>query len=116
MTDIKIIKESISMAELKQLAREQFGDVVKAVVDIGQEVMAIGGELHSDMEVLLVENENSKREETWGINLHLNEAKDGFIEFDSMINLKPTHGNRTRNVENEVIRKKIREITSRIIR
>lgn len=116
MTEMKIIKESISKAELKRLASEQFGDVIKVVVDIAQEIMAIGGEFHSDMEVLLAENENSKREDTWGINLYPDEAEEGFIEFDSMINLKPVHGNRTRNVEDEIIQKKIREIINRIVK
>ena len=116
MTEMKIVKDSISRAELKKLASEQFGDVIKTVVDIKQEIIAIGGELHSDMEVLLIENENSKREDTWGINLYPDEAEESFVEFDSMINLKPMHGNRTRNVEDEAIQKKIKEIVSRIIR
>lgn len=116
MTEMQIIKDSISKAELKRLAGGQFGNVIKAVVDIEQEIMAIGGELHVDMEVLLVENENSKREDTWGINLYPDETEEGFVEFDSMINLKPMHGNRTRNIEDEAIRKKIKEIVNRIIR
>ena len=116
MTEIKITKESISKAELKRLASEQFGNVIKAVVDIGQGIMAVGGEFHSDIEVLLVENENSKREDTWGINLYPDETEENFVEFDSMINLKPMHGNRTRNVEDEKVQKKIKEIVNRIVK
>lgn len=116
MTEIKIIKDSISKVELKQLASEQFGDVIKVVVDIEQAFMAVGGELHSDMEVLLIENENSKREDTWGINLYPDETEENFIEFDSMINLKPMHGNRTRHVEDEETQKKIKEIINHIVK
>lgn len=116
MTEIKIIKELISRTELKRLASAQFGNIIKAVVDIRQEIVSVGGELHSDMEVLLVESENSKREDTWGINLYLDETGEGFIEFDSMVNLKPMHDNRTRNVESEAIQKKIKEIINRIVK
>lgn len=66
---IKIVRRVISRAELKKLAVERFGDLVKAVVDVDQGIMAVGGELHADEEVLLMERESSKRENTWGINL-----------------------------------------------
>ena len=48
--EIKIIRESIPKTELNEMAKEQFGDMVKAVVDMEQRIMAIGGELHSDEE------------------------------------------------------------------
>ena len=67
--EIKIIKDSISKQELMKIAKEKFGDFVKAVVDVKQGIMAVGGELHADAEVLLVEQCDSKREYTWGINL-----------------------------------------------
>lgn len=116
MTEIQIIKDSISKTELKKLASEQFGNVIKAVVDIEQEIMGIGGELHVDMEVVLLEKENSKREDTWGLNLYPDETEENFIEFDSMINLKPMYGNKTRNVDDEAKQKKIREIVDRIVK
>lgn len=116
MTEMKIIKDLISRAELKRLASEQFGNVIKVVVDVEQEIMAIGGELHVDMEVLLVENENSKREDTWGVNLYPDETEENFVEFDSMINLKPIQNNLTRNVEDKGIQKKIKEIINRIVK
>ena len=64
--EIKIIKDPISRKELIDIARRQFGDLIKAVVDVKQEIMAIGGELHADEEVALIEQEGSKREYTWG--------------------------------------------------
>lgn len=83
------IKDSISRGELKKIAEEQFGQLVKAVVDVEQEIMAVGGELHADEEVLLTELEGSKREYTWGINLYPEKTGNDFVEFDSMVNLKP---------------------------
>ncbi len=114
--EIKIIKDQISIGELKKMASAEFGDVVKAVVDIEQGIMAVGGELHADEEVLLTEKENSKREHTWGINLYPMKSGDEQIEFDSMINLKPSFGNRSRDVENPETKEKIKTILKKLIR
>jgi len=112
--DIRIIKDQISKKELTNMAKERFGDLVKAVVDIEQEIMAVGGEMHADEEAVLMEKEKSKRENTWGINIY--PEKEESIEFDSVINLKPSFGNRSRNVENQEIKNKIREIIDKLIR
>lgn len=114
MSDIKIIKEKISLKELKEIAKERFGDMVKAVVDIEQQVMAIGGQLHSDEEAMLLE-QGSKQENLWGINLLVEQDKDSWIEFDSMINLRPRQNNRSRSVENRQIQEKIIEIVNKLV-
>ena len=57
--EIKIIKDSISRHDIIAMANAGFGDLVKAVVDVEQEIMAIGGELHADEEVLLMEKAGS---------------------------------------------------------
>lgn len=113
---IRIVRDKISIGELKELAKEEFGDVVKAVVDVEQEIMAIGGELHADEEVMLVEEAGSKREHNWGINLRLEKfGSDEFIEFDSMVNIKPALGNRSRGIENLEIQEKIKKIVAKLI-
>ncbi len=113
--EIKIVKEPISRKELVEMASEQFGDVVKVVVDVAQGIMAVGGELHSDEEVLLMEKENSKRENTWGINIYPKKPVNEWIEFDSMINIKPSLGNRSRIVENESARETIKKIVAKLV-
>ncbi len=113
--EIAIIKDPITRVALKKTAQAGFGDMVKAVVDTEQGIMAIGGELHADEEVLLVEKEGSQREYTWGINLYPEKTGEDFIEFDSMINLKPAFGNRTRMVEDADVRKQIMEIVQKLI-
>lgn len=113
--DIKIVKDTITRDELAQVAREKFGDLVKAVVDIAQGIMAIGGELHADEEALLTEQCGSKREHLWGINLYPKKTGEDWVEFDSMINLKPQHGNQSRNVEDPAARKKIMEVMKKLV-
>lgn len=109
------MKDSISKKELIDIARGQFGNLVKAVVDVNQGIMAVGGEMHADEEMVLMEQEGSKREYTWGINLYLEKTSDDWIEFDSVINLKPSFGNRSRDVDNPEIQKKIRNIVEKLV-
>jgi hypothetical protein len=113
--EIKVIKGSISRKELSEIASAEFGDIVKAVVDVSQKIMAVGGELHADEEALLSEKEGTKRENAWGINLYPNRVGDDWIEFDSMINIKPQHGNRSRSVEDLETREKIRSVVNRLV-
>jgi|SRR3989344_4049376 len=111
---IKIIKDTISRRELKDIAENQFGDLVKVVVDIEKEIMAIGGELHADEEALLLQN-GSLQENLWGINLYTDKSNGDFVGFDSMINIRPAQGNKSRNVESLDIQRKIRDIISKLI-
>ena len=108
------MNEPIKKDELIEIASEEFGDIVKAVVDVEKEIMAVGGELHADEEVLLMEKENSKRENLWGINIYPKKPNEEWIEFDSMINLKPVFGNRSRDVENPETKEKIKSIVRKL--
>lgn len=112
---MEIIKDAIEISRVKALAAATFGNMVKAVVDIKNKHIAIDGELHSDLEALLLEK-GAKQEDLWGINLYPDIAGDGFIEFDSMINMRPSQGNMSRGVSSEIIRNKIIEIVTTIIK
>jgi len=113
--EITIIKQPITRKDLIEFAQDGFGDVVKAVVDVEQGIMALNGELHADEEVALSEEEGSKREHTWGINLYPEKSGDDWIEFNSLINIKPAFGNRSRGVEDVGIRERIKEIVHKLI-
>ena len=113
--ETRIVKNKITRNELNVLAHEQYIDIIKAVVDVEKEIMGVGGELHVDIQSLLIEKENSHGKDTWGINLYLDKIGDDFIEFDSMINLKPNLGNRTRDIGNSEIKEKIRNIVNKLV-
>jgi len=93
---------------------QQFGEMVKAVVDIEQGIMAIGGELHSDEEAVLLDQGSAQRH-LWGINLYPDKPLGEWIEFDSMINVRPSGGNRSRYVENSDIREAVTRIVNRLV-
>jgi len=114
-SNMKIVTEVLSLSELKQMAVATFGNMVKAVVDVENEIIAVDAELHSDLEALLLDA-GAKQKSLWGINLYPEMQGDDFVEFDSMINMRPSQGNRSRGVENEIMRKKITEIVSKRIK
>lgn len=111
---IRIVRAPIPLAELQRLAGEQFGDFVKAVVDLRLEVMAIGGELHADEEAVLLE-QGARQVDLWGINVYPDLPDAQRVEFDSMINVRPSQGNRSRLVEAPAIQRRIQEIVTRLI-
>jgi len=112
---IELVESQISKLKLLELAKERFGDLVKAVVDIEQEIMALGGELHADEESFLIER-GSLQKNLWGINIYPESSGENFIEFDSMINLRPSHGNPSRDVLDPKIRNKIQSVVTHLIR
>jgi hypothetical protein len=112
--ELQIVRERIRRSELGSLAEEQFGDMVKVVVDVERRVMAIGGELHSDEEAALLDD-GSRQTDLWGINLYPAETGDAWIEYDSMINVRPAQGNRSRDVEDEALRRRIRDVVHALV-
>jgi len=112
---VKIVTESSELNEFKQMAVATFGNMVKAVVDVNRELIAVDAELHSDLEALLLEN-GSKQKDLWGINIYPDFEGDEFIGFDSLINIRPSQSNISRGVENEEIRKKIIAIITKRIK
>ena len=112
---MKIVISPISLAELKTIAQERFGDMIKAVVDIEKKIMAIGGELHADEEALLLDK-GSTQNDLWGINIYPDQPRESWIEFDSMINIRPSQNNRTRSIESTTIRERIVAVVNDLIR
>jgi hypothetical protein len=104
-----IVESTVSRSELQRLASPTFGDLVKAVVDVEKEILVIDAELHADEEEFLLE-QGSRQEDLWGINLYPNKPDEDFIEFDSMINLRPSFGNASRGVDDPRIRARIVQI------
>jgi hypothetical protein len=110
-----LVTEPISAVQLRETGEELYGDMVKAVVDVEKEVMAVGAELHADEEAFLIER-NSRQENLWGINLYTDRELTEMIEFDSMINIRPRQNNRSRYVEDAEVRTNIIRIVQKLVK
>ena len=111
---MKILQQPITRAELKVLAQNTFGDMVKAVADVRKGLLALDADLHADLERMLLE-EGSTQENLWGLNLWVDEEGEDFIEYDSLINIRSWQGNPSRDVENPEVRAAIKSIVEQFI-
>ena len=97
-------KDPISVDEIRRMAAAGFGDLVKAVIDMERRIMVVDAELHADEEAELLAG-GSRRQDLWGIDLYQDLPEGEWLEFDSMINLRPSFGNRSRGVDDSAIRR-----------
>ena len=111
---MKIIDSAIKRDELIEMLPDYFGDMVKAVVDIERNKMGLNAELHADIEKEMLA-QGSSQYDLWGINLYPDQDDEDFIEFDSLINIRPGQGNRSRGVQDPKIRERIVEVVNSLI-
>ena len=104
-----IFSEPFDKKILLEMQTHYFGDMVKGVVDVVGRKIALDAEMHADLETLLLQ-EGSQQKNLWGFNLYPEMKEDDFLEFDSLINIRPNQGNRSRGVEDPAIQQTIREI------
>jgi hypothetical protein len=107
--NIKIVEDTISVDKLREIAKEFYGSMVKGVVDIEREVVVFGGEYHMDSNILLLEH-GSKQSDVWGFNIYPDMPRDSWIEYVSLINIRPAVNNRDMEVQDANIRAKMKEI------
>ncbi len=113
---MEIVRDGITVSRLAEMAEGMFGDLVKAVVDVERGIMAVDSELHADEEALLL-SDGSSQDNLWGVNLYPADVKTrGFLEFDSLINVRPRQGNRSRSVDDPAIRARIAAIVEVLVR
>ena len=107
--------DTIALDEIRSLAEVRFGDMIKGVVDLERGILLLDADLHADQEASLLAD-GSKQSNLWGINLYPDMVGDDWLEFDSMINVRPSGGNRSRNVEQAEIRETITTIVNRLVK
>ena len=110
------IVDTITLAELRPMADRMYGTIVKADVDIAKKIVVIDMDMHADGEAYLLER-GSRQTDLWGINLYPDKfGTDEFIEFDSMINIRPPQNNSSRDVLNPAVRQQIIDIIAGVVR
>jgi hypothetical protein len=111
---MKLVDTGITLGELRSLAEGRFGDPVKALVDARREIIMVDADLHSDEEAWLPEN-GSAQADLQGINLHPRYLPEDWIEFDSLINIRPSQGNRSRGGDDPEVRDRIMAIVDSLV-
>ena len=107
--------DTIGLEEVRVLAQTRFGDMIKGVVDVERGILLLDADLHADQEADLLAD-GSKQANLWGINLYPDIVGDDWLEFDSMINLRPSFGNRSRGVDDAGTRAAIAAFIARVVR
>jgi len=105
----------VTLDELRGMLGTRFDDLVKGVVDLRREIMLLDADMHADQEAALLA-EGSAQSDLWGINLYPELPESDWLEFDSMINLRPSFGNRSRGVDDPRTRDAIARLVQRLVR
>ncbi|MBN1199308.1 MAG: hypothetical protein JXA23_08150 [Bacteroidales bacterium] len=111
---MKMIDTPVSLESLWEQKVTAFDDMMKIVVDISREVLAIDAEMHADLEQLLLMN-GSHQQDLWGANIYPSREMDNNIEYTSLINIRPALGNRSMEVKDPLIQKKIKEVVAKLL-
>ena len=112
--NIKIVENKISLQELRELAEEFYTIMIKGVVDIEKEIIAFGGEYHSDANKIIIEN-GSQQGNVWGFNVYFDKPRDSWIEYTSLINIRPQAGNTEKEIQDGNLRDKMRTLINKKI-
>ena len=107
--NIKIVSDKITETELREIAKVFYVEMVKGVVDIEREIIAMGGEYHMDANTVLIDN-GSKQQNVWGFNWYFDKIGDERIEYVSLINIRPSQGNKIMEVQDVFLRDKMKSI------
>lgn len=112
--DILLTKDAVSIDTIKEIAEKWHGGMAKGVADIKLGILALGGEWHMDANNLLIEN-GSKQENLWGFNIYPNEKNGEILEYISLINIRPAQGNTDMEIQDAVLRRKIKKLVQKLI-
>jgi hypothetical protein len=111
---IVVIERRIEPAELRRLVAMYFGDMVKIVVDVRRRVAAVGGDLHADAEQVLL-SRGSHQTDLWGANYYPGMGSDRCLEYTALINIRPSRGNSSMEIQSEETRRTVREIVHALV-
>ena len=112
--DIRVVEDKISLAELKELAKETYVDMIKAVVDLDKKIMAVGGEWHADAERVLLD-QGSDQKNLWGINLILSKSGKAFVKYTSLINIRPRQNNMSEKIQDKALQVRVFELVDSLV-
>lgn len=111
---IEIIRQKISRERLVELAAQNYGELIKGVVDIHRRVIALGGELHADAEMVLLQD-GSRQQDLWGFNVYPQKPQDARLEYTSFINIRPSLGNRSMEIQDVRLKEQMKDVIDSLV-
>lgn len=111
---MEYIDQPTTLDHVKQLAQNTFGHMIKGVIDLKKQAIVLDAELHADQEAYLLEH-GSQQSDLWGFNLYPDLPKADWIEYDSMINIRPSQNNLSRTVQDPAIQTQIKQLIDKLI-
>jgi hypothetical protein len=112
---MQIIRQPTSLIKIWEGRETAFEEVLKIVVDIKKSLIAVDAEMHADLEQILLK-EGSTQQDLWGANVYPLRPRNDQIEYTSLINIRPALGNRSMEVVDPLIRKKIQDIVTELLK
>ncbi|MCL4857785.1 MAG: hypothetical protein KJZ93_00195 [Caldilineaceae bacterium] len=107
---IHLLSEPATTEQMQEMLNE-YGDMIKIVVDIRRGMLAGGAEMHYECEEVLLE-QGSEQDDLWGANWYPARRQ---TEFESLINIRPRLNNRSMLIQSPEIREKVESITLRLL-
>ena len=105
-----IIRKKASKKEMEDLAKH-FDGYIKVVVDVEKEILSGGGDRHFDEEQILL-NDGSLQKDLWGGGF---DTKTKETDYNSIINLRPSQDNPSRDILSIDIRNKFDKIVGKLL-
>ncbi|MDB9435371.1 DUF5674 family protein [Dolichospermum lemmermannii CS-548] len=106
---IHILQEPATPTQINEMLQaNRF--YIKTAVDIRHQILAGGGEMHSDCETILLEN-GSQQQDIWGASWNPISQE---IFYESMVNLRPRQ-NRSMEILDPTIREQVKQIIHKLL-
>lgn len=102
-----ILKDKTKLEEIRTKHNHFFQKMVKIVVDVAMNKLALDADLHADLEGFLLQ-EGSEQENLWGANIYFEGPV--YVEFNSLINIRPSQNNPSMDILDENIQKEVLSI------
>jgi hypothetical protein len=107
---IVILRKPATHLEIEEMSA-QLGSFIKLAVDLEREILAGGGELHSDCEQALL-HDGSKQQDVWGGDWFPDIQE---IRYESLINIRPRQDNRSLELQSSALRQRFEAIVRRLL-
>lgn len=107
---IQIIRSRAEPKQMRQML-EALGIYIKLAVDVKRRILAGGGELHADCELVLLDD-GSEQANVWGADWYpLKQA----VGYESIINIRPSANNQSMDIQDSVLRAEISQIIQSLL-